>query len=239
MNEENVKIRSGERLRRYLINLSQALEEAEKNFSGGSEARKVLEEAKRYFEDAKYYYDKEDYETGLVAASYAEGLLDALRMLGYTDFTWLRHIEEKKIFMGGTFDIIHPGHIRLFREASRLGKLYVVVARDENVKKFKGREPVNPEDWRLEIISSIRYVYKALLGDKTDPIKSIEILRPDIIFLGPDQAFDENYLRDELNKRGLGDIEIMRYSSRIGEYSSLGVIRKILSKYCIRPDQCR
>ena len=48
----------------------------------------VLDEAKRYLEDAKYYLDNDKPETSLASVAYCEGLLDALRMLGYVEFTW-------------------------------------------------------------------------------------------------------------------------------------------------------
>jgi len=48
----------------------------------------VIEEAKRYLVDAKYYYEKRRFETSLASVAYCEGLLDALRMLGYVEFSW-------------------------------------------------------------------------------------------------------------------------------------------------------
>ena len=48
----------------------------------------VVEEAKRYLMDAKYYYEKQRFETSLASVAYCEGLLDALRMLGYVEFSW-------------------------------------------------------------------------------------------------------------------------------------------------------
>ena len=50
--------------------------------------RAVVEEAKRYLGDAKYYYEKQKFETSLASVAYCEGLLDALRMLGYVEFSW-------------------------------------------------------------------------------------------------------------------------------------------------------
>ncbi len=50
--------------------------------------REIIEHAKRYLTDAKYYDEKKQYETGLVSVAYAEGILDALRMLGMVEFTW-------------------------------------------------------------------------------------------------------------------------------------------------------
>ncbi|MEM4971542.1 MAG: DUF357 domain-containing protein [Sulfolobales archaeon] len=220
-----------ERLRTYLNSFKLALEEAEKSFSGGAREREVLELARRYYEDARYSYEKGDYITGLIDISYAEGLLDALRILGVTSFTW-RRVGEPRVFVGGTFDIVHPGHIALLREASRFGKLYVVVARDSNVKRFKGQEPVNSEEARLEVISSIRYVYKAFLGDEIDYLKSVERVRPDLIVLGPDQFVDENTLARSLESRGLSGVRIIRVREKFGGYSTSSIIKKILESRC-------
>jgi len=48
----------------------------------------IIEHAKRYLSDAEYYQEKEQFETGLAAVAYCEGILDALRMLGMVEFTW-------------------------------------------------------------------------------------------------------------------------------------------------------
>ena len=48
----------------------------------------VIDEAKRYLEDAKYYFADKRFETSLASVAYCEGLLDALRMLGYVEFSW-------------------------------------------------------------------------------------------------------------------------------------------------------
>jgi FAD synthetase len=50
--------------------------------------RTVVDEAKRYLEDAKYYSANGRFETSLASVAYCEGLLDALRMLGYVEFSW-------------------------------------------------------------------------------------------------------------------------------------------------------
>jgi FAD synthetase len=50
----------------------------------------VIEEARRYLSDSRYYLGKAAYLTALAAASYAEGLLDSLRILGLIEFEWPR-----------------------------------------------------------------------------------------------------------------------------------------------------
>ena len=39
-----------------------------------------------------------------------------------------------KVLIAGNFDVIHPGHIHFLTEASKLGEVIVVVARDETIK---------------------------------------------------------------------------------------------------------
>lgn len=48
----------------------------------------IIEEARRYLNDAKYYMEKKKPETSLASVAYCEGLLDALRMLGFVKFSW-------------------------------------------------------------------------------------------------------------------------------------------------------
>ena len=56
----------------------------------------------------------------------------------------------KRVLCCGTFDYLHPGHISFLKQAARLGtELFVVVARDENVKRLKGRYPDHGEEERV------------------------------------------------------------------------------------------
>ncbi|MHA1679090.1 MAG: adenylyltransferase/cytidyltransferase family protein, partial [Promethearchaeota archaeon] len=58
---------------------------------------------------------------------------------------------NKKVLCFGTFDILHPGHVSFLKQARKYGNyLVVVVARDENVKKIKGKYPLDNELKRIE-----------------------------------------------------------------------------------------
>lgn len=221
------------RIRIYLGMVSKALEQINiDSLKCHSKALEVLNLAKSYRDDAEYYLNVGDLPTALACISYAEGLLDALRIMGLVNISWTRK-KPKKVLVAGTFDIIHAGHIRFLREAWKLGLVYAVVARDRNVQKFKGRLPIMPEDMRLEVVSSIKYVYKALLGDDADLLKPVERVRPDIIFLGPDQPMDEEFLKRELERRGI-KAEVVRMPRREGPEiaSSTLIIKEILRRYC-------
>ena len=219
------------RIKLYIDMVDNAL----KQLSGGrgfpKEVMEIIKLADSYLNDSRYYFGLRDYITSLSCISYAEGLLDALARLGYISIEWCRK-KPLKVLVGGTFDLIHPGHIEFLREASRRGLVYAVIARDVNVERIKGRQPILNEEERLAIVSSIRYVYKALLGDKQDFMKPVERIRPDLIFLGPDQFMDDAYLLKELSRRGLR-IKVERMKVRVGgqDYSTTRIINKIKERH--------
>jgi len=122
-----------------------------------------------------------------------------------------------KVLVAGTFDILHPGHIYLLEEAAKLGDVYVIVARDRNVEKLKGRLPVFNERERMKIVESLRFVKKAVLGDTGDFFRAVVEIDPDIIFLGPDQ--EEKWVETEIKIRGL-KAKILRLERKLGNYSS-------------------
>ncbi len=109
----------------------------------------------------------------------------------------------------GTFDLLHPGHIDYLRKARRHGsRLVVVVARDESVARFKGRIPVLDERERLLMVSSLRLVDRAMLGNRLagreDMFKVIAKVRPQVIALGYDQTVDLVGLKKWLSKNRIG-----------------------------------
>lgn len=136
----------------------------------------------------------------------------------------------KRVVATGTFDIIHPGHIKFLEEAKKLGdELVVIVAREKNVKHKP--KPVIPEEQRRKVVEAIRYVDKAILGDEEDIFKPILELRPDVIALGYDQHFNEDWLREELKKRGL-NCEVVRIKVHVDceLCSSHKIVERILSR---------
>lgn len=66
------------------------------------------------------------------------------------------------VWTGGTFDLIHPGHVHLLRECRRMagpdGLVVVAVNSDQFIEKYKGRRPVQRLQERLEMVEALRYV---------------------------------------------------------------------------------
>ncbi len=134
----------------------------------------------------------------------------------------------KKVVATGTFDILHPGHLYYLTESRRLGdELYVIVARDVNVKHKPS--PIIPEEQRLQMIRALKPVDHALLGDVHDMFRPIEEIRPDVITLGYNQHFDKSELDSALHARSLSCrvVRIGRYDG--GEFSSSrAIVERIL-----------
>jgi FAD synthetase len=120
----------------------------------------------------------------------------------------------KTVLTSGAFDLLHYGHIRLLEEAKKLGgpgsRLVVIIARDETVRRLKGRRPVISEDQRRAVVEALKMVDEALLGyEDLDMTSVIEKVRPDIIAVGHDQDDIEEMARRVVEEKGL-DIEIVR-----------------------------
>ncbi len=103
-----------------------------------------------------------------------------------------------KVMGFGTFDSIHEGHMDFFRQLSELGdKVYVVVARDINVERFKCRPPRRKERERYEALQNIKFIDKVFLGDKNNFYRCIADHQPDVIGLGYDQKADVKTLKQK------------------------------------------
>jgi FAD synthetase len=126
----------------------------------------------------------------------------------------------------GVFDIIHSGHLHYLQEARKLGdELVVVVATDATVRRHK-HEPIIPEKMRLELVSALKPVDAAVLGNEGDMFAVVENIRPDIIALGYDQTFDEKKMEETLRGRGL-KVKVVRVGAN-GE--DLTATRKIIQR---------
>jgi len=218
-----------DRVKKYIEGMKKRLENVSVN---DEKLLKIYNLARQYTEDAEYYLTKGDVITALVDVVYAEGLLDSVLMLTGQDPD---SQVSKRVFVGGTFDLIHPGHIEFLREAAKYGRVYVAISRNVNAERIKKRPVINDENERLEVVKAIRYVYDALLGDEKDFLNSVLRVRPHVIFLGPDQKVDEKILKEELRKRGLENVEIIRMEKRINKWkhsSSSQIISEILKKFC-------
>ena len=127
-----------------------------------------------------------------------------------------------KVFVNGTFDILHPGHMQLITLASNSGDyLKIAIDSDKRVKKLKGpTRPINDENTRQIMLFHIKGVDEVSIFDSDEElINTIREYQPDIMIVGSDYK----------NKKVIGGEYAKRliFFDRIERYSSTKVIEKI------------
>ena len=93
------------------------------------------------------------------------------------------------VWCNGTFDILHPGHIELFKVGKSLGdKLIVATDTDEKIRQDKGAsKPINNLCDRISMLQAIKYIDEVFyFHDRKELEGLIELYSPDILLLGDD-----------------------------------------------------
>ena len=87
--------------------------------------------------------------------------------------------KNKIILCHGTFDIVHPGHIRhLLYAKSRADVLVVSLTSDKHIRKGNMR-PYVPQDMRAFNLAALSVVDYVIIDEDPTPIKNIKLLEPD------------------------------------------------------------
>ena len=131
----------------------------------------------------------------------------------------------KTIFVNGTFDVLHRGHLELLNYAKSLGDYLVVgIDTDDRVKEKKGpTRPINSDQERSFMLMNLKSVdeVRFFSTDKEleDLIKSV---KPDIMVVGSDwkgKSVIGSYYSAEL-----------QFFDRIDGYSSTKIIQSIIDR---------
>ena len=112
--------------------------------------------------------------------------------------------KPKVVAVSGGFDPIHVGHIRLFKEAKKLGDKLIVILNNDNWFSIKGRTLFMPGVERKEIIEALKPVDRVILSHHKPSKKvfdrntreysvcrELEKLKPDIFANGGDRFKDD------------------------------------------------
>lgn len=96
-------------------------------------------------------------------------------------------------FANGCFDLIHPGHVRLLREArGACDRLVVALNSDASVQRLKGpTRPVQNETARATVMASLAPVDLVVLFGEDTPLQLIAALRPDVLVKGADYTIEQ------------------------------------------------
>ena len=96
-----------------------------------------------------------------------------------------------RVWLNGTFDVLHAGHIHLFQHARNLSKnTYVCVGidDDERVAQLKGNgRPINSLHNRIKMLASIVYIDEIVVFGSDDELRAeIRAYNPHIMVIGAD-----------------------------------------------------
>ena len=130
-------------------------------------------------------------------------------------------ILPKRVFVNGTFDILHRGHLELLSYAKTLGYVYVGIDTDNCVREKKGpARPIHNQDERKFLLENLKSVDEVVFFSSEPEFEGlIKSLQPDIIVVGSDW-------KEKSTIKSYYDGELIFFDRR-EEYSTTKTIHRI------------
>jgi D-beta-D-heptose 7-phosphate kinase/D-beta-D-heptose 1-phosphate adenosyltransferase len=123
------------------------------------------------------------------------------------------------VWTNGCFDILHRGHLEMFKYAKSLGdELIVGIDSDDKVREDKGpNRPFNSVEDRKFVLECIRYIDEVVVFDSRQGLEDeIRQLAPDVMVIGSDwkekEVIGQQYCTE------------LKFFDRIGEYSTTNIL---------------
>ena len=114
------------------------------------------------------------------------------------------------VYTGGTFDLLHAGHVNFLRQCQSLGKVIVSLNTDEFIFEYKKQYPIMRFEERKEVLLGCRYVDEVIANvGGTDSKQAIMQVRPTIIAIGSDWARKDYYKQMSFDQDWLDKLDIM------------------------------
>jgi phosphoenolpyruvate phosphomutase / 2-hydroxyethylphosphonate cytidylyltransferase len=119
---------------------------------------------------------------------------------------------SKKVYIGMSADLLHPGHINIIKEGKKYGNVIVGLLTDKAITSYK-RLPFMSYEQRKEVIENLSGVSKVVAQDTLDYRKNLEKIKPDFVVHGDDwkegvQSKTRQQVIDSLNQWGGRLIEV-------------------------------
>ena len=129
------------------------------------------------------------------------------------------------VFTNGCFDVLHRGHLELFKYAKSLGDEFIVgIDSDAKVRLDKGsHRPYNTLVDRIAMLEALRYIDKVYSFDTTSGLELlVEHTSPDIMIIGSDwrgkKVIGEQYAKE------------LRFFERINGYSTTQILENSFNR---------
>lgn len=128
---------------------------------------------------------------------------------------------ELKIWVNGTFDVFHPGHLAILKYAASKGELHVGIDSDRRVKEKKGpNRPVFNIEQRKDLLESLKFVHSVYVFDSDWELKEmIKKSGANIMVIGSDYENKEIIGKELFNGfiffnriHGISSTQILNYT---------------------------
>lgn len=148
----------------------------------------------------------------------------------------------KKVYVGMSADLIHPGHINILSKASELGDVVVGLLTDEAIASFK-RIPNMTFEQRKIVIENIKYVKKVISQNTLDYSENLKIIKPDYVVHGDDwkggiQSKTRQKVIETLQEWG-GELVEIPYTKNISSTKLNNAIKEVGTTPSIRSSYLR
>jgi len=136
----------------------------------------------------------------------------------------------KKVYVAMSADLLHPGHINVLKEASKLGSITIGLLTDQAIASYK-RLPYMNYDQRKEVIENIKGVVNVIAQDTLDYSDNLRLIKPDIVVHGDDwregvQRSTRNQVVETLKEWG-GELIEVAFTSGFSSTELNGAINEI------------
>lgn len=117
------------------------------------------------------------------------------------------------VYTGGTFDLLHSGHINFLRRCHQIagvkGSVIVALNTDEFIHQYKKKRPILNYQERCDVLEACRYVTSVIPNNGgSDSKPTIDECKPDVIAIGSDWARKDYYAQMQFNQDWLDERNI-------------------------------
>ncbi len=91
----------------------------------------------------------------------------------------------KKVYVGMSADLLHPGHINILKESAKLGDVVIGLLTDKAIASYK-KLPTMTFSQRKEVVESIKGVTEVVPQESLDYRENLRKIKPEIVVHGDD-----------------------------------------------------
>ena len=135
------------------------------------------------------------------------------------------YVPSTKVFVNGTFDLLHRGHLELLNYAKTLGdRVYVGIDSDRRVSEMKGpSRPIYSVEDRKFFLENLKAVHRVAVFDSDTQLAAmVEFIKPHVMVVGSDWK----------NKSVIGSMSAAKlvFFDRVSDYATTKTVQSIIDR---------